>query len=102
MVLGPTDRMVCVLQVPAYRFYCHLHPKKRVSQLDIFCNIMYQYVRTDHAAVRKIYPSATLCQPILTVIFLRRIPKVAASIARKIVMSYRTSPVHLPVHCSSL
>ena len=85
MVLGPTDHMVCVLQVAAYRFYCHLHPKKRVSQLDIFCNIIHQYVRTDHAAVRKIYPSATLCQPILTVIFLSRIPKVAASIARKIV-----------------
>ena len=45
--------MVCVLQVAAYRFYCHLHPEKRHSQLDFIRNIEHQYVRTDHTVVRK-------------------------------------------------
>ena len=77
--------MVRVLQVAAYRFYCLLHSHKRVSQLDFLRNIVHQYVRTDRTALRKNYPSPTLCQPILTVISLSNILKVAASVARKIV-----------------
>ena len=77
--------MVWLLQVAAYRFYCHLHPEKRVSQLDLFGKYRASICKTrSHSCEKKMYPSPTWCQPILTVISLGNIPKVAASIARKI------------------
>ena len=41
---------VRIMQVAAYRFYCHLHPEKRVSQIDFVRSIVHQYVRYDRTA----------------------------------------------------
>ena len=45
--------MIRIPQVAAYRFYCQLHPEKRVSQLDFICSLVHQYVRFDRVAANK-------------------------------------------------
>lgn len=76
--------MVRLLQVDAYKFYCNLHPEKRVSQPDFLYNIVQQHLGQIAQLWEKMYPSPAWCQPFLMDIFLSNIRKVATSIARKI------------------
>ena len=38
------------MQVAAYRFYCHLHPEKKVSRIDFVRSTVSQYVRFNQIA----------------------------------------------------
>ena len=71
--------MIHILQVAAYRFYCRLHPEKRVSQLDFIRSLVHQYVRFDRVAADKNVSIPNLVSADTNG------PKVVASIARKTV-----------------
>ena len=44
--------LVHLLQVAAFRIFCHLHPEKKDSQLEVAGAIVHQYVRFDHKTER--------------------------------------------------
>ena len=77
--------MICILQVAAYRFYCQLHPEKRVSQLDFIRSLVHQYVRFDRVAAGKNVSIPNLVSTDTHGHFLEQFSKVLASIARKTV-----------------
>ena len=45
-------KLVRLLQVAAFRIFCHLHPGKKVSQLEFVRAIVHQYVRFDRKTER--------------------------------------------------
>ena len=44
--------LVRLLQVAAFRIFCHLHPEKKILQLEFVRDIVHQYVRFDRKTKR--------------------------------------------------